>query len=121
MAPILEHRLVADIWNPLVFSTADLTAQHRGFQYIDVIGRLKRGGTTLRQARAEFDSIAARLRQQYRYRSPSPFEPVYAQTTIERCGQINWIDELRLRSSALPWAGAAWHGKVGVVRWPERG
>jgi len=64
IAPILEYRLAADIWTPLAFSPADLTPQRRGFQYIDVIGRLK-PGATIQQARAEFDSIAARLHRQY--------------------------------------------------------
>ena len=50
IAPILEYRFAADIWTPLAFSPADLTPQRRGFQYIDVIGRLK-PGTTIQQAR----------------------------------------------------------------------
>jgi MacB-like periplasmic core domain len=64
IAPILEYRLAADIWTPLAFRPRDLTPQLRGFQYIDFIGRLK-NGTTLEQARSEFESIAARLRQRY--------------------------------------------------------
>ena len=64
ITPILEYRLAADVWIPLAFSPADLTPQRRGFQYIDVIGRLK-PGWTIQQANAEFDSIATTLRQQY--------------------------------------------------------
>ncbi|HLJ49649.1 MAG TPA: ABC transporter permease [Bryobacteraceae bacterium] len=64
IAPILEYRLAADIWVPLAFSPRDLTPQLRAFQYVDFIGRLKKG-RTLQQARLEFESIAARLRQQY--------------------------------------------------------
>ena len=50
ITPILEYRLAADAWIPLAFSPADLTPQRRGFQYIDVIGRLK-SGWTIQQAR----------------------------------------------------------------------
>jgi putative ABC transport system permease protein len=61
--PILEFRLLGDIWTPIAFTPAEL-ASSRGAQYIDVIGRLK-PGVTLAQASAEFHTIAASLMRQY--------------------------------------------------------
>jgi putative ABC transport system permease protein len=62
--PILEFRLASDVWAPIAFTPAELAANARGAQYIDVIGRLK-PGVTLAQANAEFQTIASRLVHQY--------------------------------------------------------
>ncbi len=61
--PILEFRLAADIWTPIAFTPSQL-ADARGSQYLDVIGRLK-PDVTLAQAKAEFQTIGARLMHQY--------------------------------------------------------
>jgi putative ABC transport system permease protein len=61
--PILEFRLAADIWTPIAFAPSQL-ANARGAQYLDVIGRLK-PGVTLGQAKAEFQTIAARLMREH--------------------------------------------------------
>jgi predicted permease len=50
------------IWVPLAFSSEE--AASRGNHYLEVIGRMK-PGVTLEQARAEMETIAARLAQQY--------------------------------------------------------
>src|SRR5438067_5938272 len=50
------------IWVPLAFPAEE--AAQRGNHYLEVIGRLK-PGVTLAQARAEMETIAARLAQQY--------------------------------------------------------
>ncbi|MGA3190004.1 MAG: ABC transporter permease [Bryobacteraceae bacterium] len=62
--PILQYRLVADVWAPIAFTPAQLDTASRGHQYIDVIGRLK-PGVTMAQANAEFQTIAARLMSQH--------------------------------------------------------
>src|SRR4029077_13118130 len=50
------------IWVPIAFSSEE--AANRSAHYLGVIARLK-SNVTLQQARAEMDTIAARLAQQY--------------------------------------------------------
>lgn len=50
------------LWVPIAFSSEE--AQSRGNHYLEVIARMK-AGVTLKQARAEMDTIAARLAHQY--------------------------------------------------------
>jgi putative ABC transport system permease protein len=50
------------LWVPIAFSSEE--AQSRGNHYLEVIARMK-PGVTLTQARAEMETIAARLAQQY--------------------------------------------------------
>jgi putative ABC transport system permease protein len=50
------------LWVPIAFPGVE--AQARGNHYLEVIARMK-PGITLKQARAEMDTIAARLSQQY--------------------------------------------------------
>lgn len=50
------------LWVPLAFPSEE--AQSRGNHYLEVIARLK-SGVTLEQARAEMETISARLAQQY--------------------------------------------------------
>jgi putative ABC transport system permease protein len=50
------------LWVPIAFSSEE--AQSRGNHYLEVIARMK-PGVTLKQARVEMETIAARLAQQY--------------------------------------------------------
>src|SRR5215210_1607209 len=50
------------LWVPIAFPSEE--AQSRGNHYLEVIARMK-PGVTLKQARAEMETIAARLAQQY--------------------------------------------------------
>ena len=59
----VEFPLRSELWIPLRFSARDLETQ-RGAHYIEVIGRLKPGGS-IDAARAEMRSIAVRLAQLY--------------------------------------------------------
>ncbi|HEY0158742.1 MAG TPA: ABC transporter permease [Thermoanaerobaculia bacterium] len=51
-----------DLWTPLVFSPEDF--EDRNDNYLEVVGRLA-PGVTFEQARAELDTIATRLNEQY--------------------------------------------------------
>lgn len=51
-----------DLWIPIAFPAEE--AARRGSHYLEVVGRLK-PGVTLEQARAEMNTIATRLQQQY--------------------------------------------------------
>src|SRR5579859_1170043 len=62
--PILDYRVAAKIWMPLAFDPAEAAPGTRGPHNIDVIGRLKRGGT-IQEARDEFHRIAAGIVEQY--------------------------------------------------------
>ena len=57
--PVMEKP--AQLWIPTVYN---LTQNARRSDYLDVVGRLKRGAT-IEQARAELSGIAARLAQEY--------------------------------------------------------
>src|SRR6202012_4908809 len=50
------------VWVPLAFSSEE--SAHRGDHFLEVIGRMK-PGITLSKARAEMETIAARLAQEY--------------------------------------------------------
>jgi len=62
--PILEYRVAANIWMPLAFAPSETAPGTRSPHYIDVIGRLKPGGT-IQEARDEFHRIAAFIVEQY--------------------------------------------------------
>jgi len=62
--PILDYRIIADLWMPLAFDRAETAPGTRGPHNIDVIGRLKPGGN-IQEARDEFHRIAALLVEQY--------------------------------------------------------
>jgi len=62
--PILDYRVAANIWMPLAFAPAETAPGTRSPHYIDVIGRLKPGGT-IQEARDEFHRIAAFIVEQY--------------------------------------------------------
>src|SRR5918997_67329 len=57
--PVMEKP--AQLWIPTVYN---LTQNARRSDYLDVVGRIKRGAT-IEQARAELSGIAARLAQEY--------------------------------------------------------
>jgi len=59
----LQYPLQSELWVPLRFSARDLETQ-RGAHYLDVVGRLK-PGVPVESARAEMQTIAARLAQQF--------------------------------------------------------
>jgi putative ABC transport system permease protein len=58
-----QYPLRSEMWTPLRFSAKDLETQ-RGAQYIQVIGRLKRGAT-IERAREEMRAIGARLARDF--------------------------------------------------------
>jgi putative ABC transport system permease protein len=62
--PVLDYRVAANIWMPLAFDPSEAAPGTRGPHNIDVIGRLKRGGT-IQEARDEFHRIAAGIVEQY--------------------------------------------------------
>ncbi|HMD10048.1 MAG TPA: ABC transporter permease [Candidatus Acidoferrum sp.] len=62
--PILDYRVAANIWMPLAFAPSETVPGTRSPHNIDVIGRLKPGGT-IQEARDEFRSIAALIIEQY--------------------------------------------------------
>jgi putative ABC transport system permease protein len=62
--PILDYRVAANIWMPLAFAPAETAPGTRSPHNIDVIGRLKPGGT-IQEARDEFHRIAAFIVEQY--------------------------------------------------------
>jgi putative ABC transport system permease protein len=62
--PILDYRVAANIWMPLAFAPSETAPGTRSPHYIDVIGRLKPGGT-IQEARDEFHRIAAFIVEQY--------------------------------------------------------
>ena len=62
--PILDYRVAAGLWMPLAFAPSETAPGTRSPHYIDVIGRLKPGGT-IQEARDEFHRIAAFIVEQY--------------------------------------------------------
>lgn len=62
--PISDVTFKADLWTPLAFAPADVAPGVSGPHNIDVIGRL-RPHTTIEQARADFQRIAARMVELY--------------------------------------------------------
>lgn len=62
--PILDYRVTANIWMPLAFDPSEAAPGTRGPHNIDVIGRLKSGGT-IQEAREEFHRVAAVIVEQY--------------------------------------------------------
>src|SRR6185369_9518163 len=59
------------------FSERDYQVQERTNNYLDAVGRLRRG-ITLEQARAELELIAARLQQQFPRENKDTSASVYA-------------------------------------------
>ncbi|HEY6385427.1 MAG TPA: ABC transporter permease [Candidatus Acidoferrum sp.] len=62
--PILDYRIAANVWMPLAFAPSETAPGTRSPHNIDVIGRLKPGGT-IQEARDEFRHIAALIVEQY--------------------------------------------------------
>jgi putative ABC transport system permease protein len=62
--PILDYRVAANLWMPLAFAPSETAPGTRSPHNIDVIGRLKPGGT-IQEARDEFRRIAASIVEQY--------------------------------------------------------
>src|SRR5271167_78910 len=62
--PIVDYRVAANIWMPLALAPSETVPGTRSPHNIDVIGRLKPGGT-IQEARDEFRSIAALIIEQY--------------------------------------------------------
>src|SRR5580698_4796913 len=62
--PILDYRVAANLWMPLAFAPSETAPGTRSPHNIDVIGRLKPGGT-IQEARNEFGRIAAFIVEQY--------------------------------------------------------
>jgi putative ABC transport system permease protein len=62
--PILDYRVAAALWMPLAFAPSETAPGTRSPHNIDVIGRLKPGGT-IQEARDEFRRIAAFIVEQY--------------------------------------------------------
>jgi putative ABC transport system permease protein len=62
--PILDYRVTAGLWMPLAFDPSEAAPGTRGPHNIDVIGRLKPGGT-IQEAGDEFRRIAALIVEQY--------------------------------------------------------
>ena len=62
--PILDYRVAADLWMPLAFAPSETAPGTRSPHNIDVIGRLKPGGS-IQEARDEFRRIAAFIVEQY--------------------------------------------------------
>ncbi len=62
--PIFVYRVTAGLWMPMAFDPSEAAPGTRGPHYIDVIGRLKPGGT-IQQARDEFRRIAALIVERY--------------------------------------------------------
>src|SRR5260370_15925838 len=62
--PIFVYRVTAGLWMPLAFDPSEAAPGTRGPHSIDVIGRLKPGGT-IPEARDEFRRIAALIVEQY--------------------------------------------------------
>jgi len=62
--PILDYRVAAELWMPLAFAPSETAPGTRSPHNIDVIGRLKPGGS-IQQARDEFRRIAAFIVEQY--------------------------------------------------------
>jgi putative ABC transport system permease protein len=62
--PILDYRIAANVWMPLAFAPSETAPGTRSPHNIDVIGRLKPGGT-IQEARDEFRRIAALIFEQY--------------------------------------------------------
>src|SRR6266403_301980 len=62
--PILDYRVAAGLWMPLAFAPSETAPGTRSPHNIDVIGRLKPGGS-IQEARDEFRRIAAFIVEQY--------------------------------------------------------
>jgi putative ABC transport system permease protein len=62
--PILDYRVAAGLWMPLAFAPSETSPGTRSPHNIDVIGRLKPGGS-IQEARDEFRRIAAFIVEQY--------------------------------------------------------
>jgi putative ABC transport system permease protein len=62
--PILDYRVAAGLWMPLAFAPSETAPGTRSPHNIDVIGRLKLGGS-IQEARDEFRRIAAFIVEQY--------------------------------------------------------
>ena len=62
--PILDYRVAAGLWMPLAFAPSETAPGTRSPHNIDVIGRLKSGGS-IQEARDEFRRIAAFIVEQY--------------------------------------------------------
>jgi putative ABC transport system permease protein len=62
--PILDYRVAAGLWMPLAFAPSETAPGTRTPHNIDVIGRLKPGGS-IQEARDEFRRIAAFIVEQY--------------------------------------------------------
>ncbi|MGA2428254.1 MAG: ABC transporter permease [Candidatus Acidiferrum sp.] len=62
--PILDYRVAAGVWMPLAFAPSETASGTRSPHNIDVIGRLKPGGS-IQEARDEFRRIAAFIVEQY--------------------------------------------------------
>jgi putative ABC transport system permease protein len=62
--PILDYRIAAALWMPLAFAPSETAPGTRTPHNIDVIGRLKPGGS-IQEARDEFRRIAAFIVEQY--------------------------------------------------------
>jgi putative ABC transport system permease protein len=62
--PILDYRVAAGLWMPLAFAPSETAPGMRSPHNIDVIGRLKPGGS-IQKARDEFRRIAAFIVEHY--------------------------------------------------------
>jgi putative ABC transport system permease protein len=62
--PILDYRVAAGLWMPLSFAPSETAPGKRSPHNIDMIGRLKPGGS-IQKARDEFRRIAAFIVEQY--------------------------------------------------------
>jgi putative ABC transport system permease protein len=62
--PILDYRVAAGLWMPLAFTPSETAPGTRSPHNIDVIGRLKPGGS-IQEARDEFRRIAAFIVERY--------------------------------------------------------
>ena len=62
--PILDYRVAASVWMPLAFAPSETAPGTRSPHNIDVIGRLKAGGS-IQEARDEFRRIAAFIVEEF--------------------------------------------------------
>ncbi|HYP29575.1 MAG TPA: ABC transporter permease [Blastocatellia bacterium] len=64
LPPTFKLPQEAELFTPLTFTPEQLSPAQRGWEFLNVIGRLK-PGVTQAEAQAEMDTISARLREQF--------------------------------------------------------